>query len=224
MSISPLPMIEKVCIQLVGISGKAGSGKDAVANYLRNQYEDTYIYPFAAQLKLASAILFGLSIGDFHDRELKESVNSYWGISPRKIAQYVGTESVRTGFQQLLGESTDFWIKRLCGHINGNLHHYDDCGQLTGAIEAGDTIVIPDVRFQNEYDWILANGGIVIQLIRPGADGNVGIAGHASEMGYTAIDNERNFICVNDGTIEELYAKIDAIMKTTEPTAENMEL
>jgi hypothetical protein len=224
MSISSLPMIHKVGIQLVGISGKAGSGKDVVATYLRNQYEDTYIYPFASQLKLAASILFGIPVEHFHQRDIKELVNPYWGVSPRKIAQYFGTESVRINFQNLLGESENFWIKRLNDHINGELLYYNDSGERTGDIETGDTIVVPDVRFQNEYDWILANGGIVIQLVRQGADGNVGIAGHASEVGYTSIDNERTFVCVNDGTLDDLYAKIDAIMKTTEPTAESMEL
>lgn len=229
MSISSLPTIEKVCIQLVGISGKAGSGKDTVANYLCSNYENCFGYPFARPLKLAAAIQFGIPIEHFHQRDLKEIVNPYWGVSPRKIAQFMGTESVREGYKELLGEelATQFWIRRLCGYINGTLEYYNDSYELAGDIDPGDTVIVTDVRFQNEYDWIMENNGIMIHLIRPGADGNVGIANHQSEQGYL-FDSEnyerRNHEVINDGTFEELYAKIDAIMKTTEPTAENMEL
>lgn len=222
---TPLPKITKACIQLVGISGKAGAGKDEVATYLRNNYEDTYIYPFASQLKLASAILFGLPIEHFHDRGIKENINDNWGVSPRTIAQFVGTESVRMGFAKLLGdESNNFWLKRLNDHINGTLLYYSDSGEQTGEICAGDTIVVPDVRFQNECEWILENGGILIMLERNGADGLVGITNHSSEQGFDVPQNERIFKCENNGTLKDLFAKIDIIMKSTEPTAASMEL
>ena len=222
---STLPKINKVGIQLIGISGKANVGKDEVASYLRRQYESTYIYPFAAQLKLACAVLFGIPIEHFHQRDIKELTNTYWGVSPRQIAQFVGTETARQGFSTLLGgTSNNFWIKRLNDHINGQLLYHSDNGEWTGEIVTGDTIVVPDVRFQNEYDWIISNGGTVIQLTRPGSDGKVGIAGHASEMGYNNISTERTYQCVNDGTLDELFVKIDEIMKTTEPTAASMEL
>lgn len=222
---APLAKITKACIQLIGISGKAGSGKDVVASYLRNSYQDTYIYPFASQLKLASSILFGIPIEHFQERALKETINPTWGVSPREMAQFIGTEVARDTFPQLLGElGNNFWIKRLNDHINGKLLYFSDDLKQTIDISPGDTIVVPDVRFQNEYDWIIANGGIVIQLERAGADGKVGIVGHISEAGYTNISNERTFRCENNGTLEELYRKIDIIMKTTEPSAENMEL
>lgn len=224
MNTSTVPMITKPHIQLIGISGKAGSGKSAVAAYLRNAYQDTFIYPFASQLKLAASIKFGIPIEYFHDRELKEKPHPYWGVSPRKIAQFDGTEVTREKYVELIEDSNNFWIKRLTGHINGELTYFSEELKQTIDISIGDTIVIPDVRFQNEYDWVIANKGLMIQLEREGADGGVGIEGHISEMGYNSIDNERTFKCANNGTLDELYKKIDVIMKTTEPDTNNMEL
>lgn len=70
------------------------------------------------------------------------------------------------------------------------------------------------MRFQNEYDFIIANNGIVIHLTRPGFSGNVGISNHASESGIANFHTpEATFHVENNSTLPELYAKIDAIVE-----------
>jgi hypothetical protein len=213
MTIRALPVVTKD-ILLIGISGKAHSGKDTVASFLYENYPATYSESFATPLKKAAAACFGIASECFNNQKWKEQVNDYWGVSPRKIAQFFGTEVARDTFANLLGPDigTDFWIKRLTGLLNGDLvtEYDDDYGE---EYSNGDTVVIPDVRFQNEYDWILANGGVVIHLSREGADGSVGIPGHQSEGGYTRlVGNERTYEISNNGTLEELYEEVKAIM------------
>lgn len=102
----------------------------------------------------------------------------------------------------------DFWVRRMEGRILGDLCIPEQDGEY----ETGDTIVISDVRFQNEYDWIVANGGCMIHIVRPGVNGSVGIPGHKSEGTIIRNAPEITFTLDNNGTIEELFTKTDSIM------------
>jgi hypothetical protein len=139
-------------IQLIGIYGRAGSGKDTIAEYLYTHFKNVYSKAFAEPLKAAAAIAFGIDPDIFNNRAFKEQTNPFWGVSPRQIAQFFGTEMFRDTAPKLLGVEmgTNFWIHRLEGQLNGDLYTYEE-----GEYCDGDTVVIPDVRFQNEYDWIM---------------------------------------------------------------------
>ena len=192
---------------LVGIHGHAGAGKDSVGNYLQQNYENVWGEQFARPLKEACAKLFGIPLQDFYDPVDKEAMNDYWDVSPRKIAQFVGTEFGRDLLPDLLSHcNTSFWIKHLEGRLLGRINTNED-----GPTEylSNETVVITDIRFQDEYDWIISQGGFVIHLTRPGADGNVGILNHASEFQLDLHSPERTYLIENNGTIEELYTKVD---------------
>lgn len=163
-------------VSLIGITGHAGAGKDTVAEFLLATYANHYRYAFADPLKEAAAVAFGIPLQWFNSTSLKEVPHPNWNISPRKIAQFFGTELFRERIYQLLPSiESDFWVQRMIIRLNNQYVPEDE-----GTLGAGDTVVIPDVRFQNEYDWIISQGGIIIHLTRPGADGNIGIPGHAS--------------------------------------------
>jgi hypothetical protein len=170
MSTDHLTLTKK--ITLIGIHGKAGAGKDTVSDYLCTHYKDTYSEPFAKALKRVASEAFGLPIANFYERDIKEVADAYWDYSPRHLAQFIGTEMFRNHFGQ------DFWIKRLHGRLENILNTGEE-----GEYEDGDFVVIPDVRFQNEHDWILQNGGIILHVVKEGATGEVGIKNHASEAG-----------------------------------------
>lgn len=199
-------------INLIGLHGKAHSGKNEVAHYLTENYEKTYSEAFADPLKEACSHIFGIPLVLFNDVELKEVPFHYWQISPRVIAQYVGTELIRDQIDLMFPEGfpgQDFWVMRLAGKLNGDILLPDE-----GEYEAGDTVIVTDVRFQNEYDFILENGGCVIHVTRDGAEGEVGIPGHASEAGITfdSERNEQNYLLTNNHTLVDLYERIDEIM------------
>jgi hypothetical protein len=61
--------------------------------------------------------------------------------------------------------------------------------------------MIPDVRFENEADWLRSEGGILIEVSR----GSPGEDSHASEAGVP--DKYITHSIVNDGTIDELIVK-----------------
>ena len=192
-------------IKLIGIHGKAGTGKDTVATFLNKNYIGHYIQSFADPLKEACSLAFGIPIDNFYDPELKETVHPTWETTPRKILQFMGTEVFRSKLQDLIGSSAseNFWIKRAHLRLTNQFLDKDE-----GLYVAGDTVIFPDVRFQNEYDWIINSGGIVIHLTRPGFDGNIGIQNHASEAGINLWKTESTYEIINNTSIQMLYNKI----------------
>lgn len=202
-------MIQLTDLKLIGIHGHAGVGKDTIGAYLYATYQNVYGESFAGPLKDACSEAFGIDREEFDDQALKNVINEYWGVSPRMIAQFVGTEMFRNIIHSLLvmPMGGEFWIKRLAGRLTGALNEYKNAPYTPG-----DCVVISDVRFQNEYDWIIANEGIVIHVTRPGYTGNVGIQGHASEAGISFHTPEATFHVDNSGTLDSLYAQVDTII------------
>lgn len=206
--------MSKDTIQLIGIHGHAGAGKDTIGRYLCEFYKNTYRKAFADPLKEACAAAFGIPVECFSDPELK-AVNHYlWGVSPRQIAQFVGTEMFRDLTPQLLKQDGEnehhdwsFWVQRLYFNIFNGL-----IGEEEGVYEQGDTVVITDVRFADEVDMILKNGGIIIDVRRSGYEGNVGILNHRSEAGIEVSDPSKHYIIENNGTLPELFTQVELVL------------
>lgn len=175
---------------LIGITGRAGSGKDTVAEHLREAYGFEPM-AFADPLKEAASAMFNVPLWYFHDRDLKEVILPEWEMSPRHMAQRLGTEAVRGTFGQ------DFWIKRWIQEYH--------------TIPTGIDIVVTDVRFNNEAQAIRDMGGLVLHISRPGEvalDSSAAV--HASEAGVSYFSS-RDKTIINDGTIGDLYRKVDLL-------------
>ena len=62
---------------------------------------------------LPAAVAFGIPLDWFYQDDLKEEPHPNWGVSPRAIAQFMGTEMFRDTVAKLLPSvENDFWIKR----------------------------------------------------------------------------------------------------------------
>ena len=66
----------------------------------------------------------------------------------------------------------------------------------------GRACAFTDVRFQNEADFIRAEGGIIVRVIREG----LAAGEHESEAGQLAIRSDQSIF--NNGTIEHLRAQL----------------
>lgn len=179
--------------RLIGITGKAGAGKDTLADHLVHRYRATK-YSLALPLKLMLNTAFGWSIEQWNDREWKERVIPWLGKSPRQLAQTLGTEWGREQAHENL------WVllaeQRYIEHI--------DMSASFGGVEP---FVIPDVRFTNEAEMIRSQNGVVIQLHRPGA---ASIVAHKSEDGLP--DDLVDITLINDGTIEGMLQEAIACL------------
>jgi hypothetical protein len=67
-----------------------------------------------------------------------------------------------------------------------------------------DTLCITDTRYANEAERILALGGVVWEVVKPGASSD----GHDSEQVLDRALITRTI--VNDGTLEDLYDQVSA--------------
>jgi hypothetical protein len=197
-------------IQLIGIHGHAGVGKDTLALYFHEEYTNVYIEHFADPLKAACSKAFGIQLEQFSTPEVKEKIHPYWNVSPRQIAQFMGTEIFRDQIYRLVSAEPDksFWIKRLEGTINGDLVLEDE-----GEYGEGHTVIIPDVRFQDEADWIVNNGGVIICLTRPNYNGVVGISNHESEKGNLLIPGGSSYEITNEASKAAMYTCAELALK-----------
>ena len=185
--------------KIIGLIGAAGSGKDTVAQLLGYKK-----LSFAGTVKDVASVAFdwdrelleGLTP---ESRAFRETVDEYWGITPRLAMQKIGTEM----FRDII--SKDFWLKRLRKEIE----------------KAGDTpVVITDCRFQNEADFIRELGGTIVYIKRDVAEEKVPLwirviaalnptddkllscGVHISERAFYSIRHD--VMIENNGTLEDL--------------------
>lgn len=170
-------------MRLIGIAGKARSGKDAVANYLKVRY-GFGVYSFAEPIREATKAILMLS-EEFLENN-KERQLDWVDTSYRDFAQRLGTDFVRSMVDQ------DFWIKR-AQHVLDTTSY--------------DSIVIPDVRFENEVEWVRSVGGAVWHIER--LDAQV-VKSHVSEDGVTKLEEE--VFLRNNGSVKELYDNVKEVI------------
>lgn len=187
-------------MKLIGIAGKAGVGKDTlgteIVDWTRFYYGHgrTIRRNLADSLKSYCAHKYGIAPGAFYNPNTKEVPDPYWGVSPRQIAQFEGTEATRDIVHRLIKTGgADFWIRRLQKDLKDFYNDYE-------------IAVVCDIRFQNEADWILNSGGLLIDVIRPGYEGEVGISNHQSERGFNVLNTHmkgKYNVIINDKTISK---------------------
>ena len=178
---------------IIGITGFKDSGKDTVADILMERFMFLK-YSFAKPLKDTVGVLFGWSEHRMNDRELKEMIDPFWGISPRQALQFMGTEVMREHFPKAYASfgaivGSNFWVKKAEQFIQNN---------------PGEHIVIPDCRFQNEVDLIHSLGGITVKVVRQSSIPKV--IEHASEN-VDLLENI-DFYIMNNGSIADLDSNV----------------
>ena len=92
-------------VKLIGISGLAHTGKDTLANFLKEKRKEIVIESFATPIKEIMVNYFGFTREQVYDQRLKEIEDKFWNITPRKLMQLIGTEMFRKNFRY------DVWVK-----------------------------------------------------------------------------------------------------------------
>ena len=175
---------------LIGLCGAAGAGKGSVAARLVAEYGFLEM-AFADPLYEAASVITGLPVESMKDRATKEKpLATCGGKSPRQILQMLGTEFGR----QMIHE--DIWVMRTMLAV------------LSARRANRHGVVITDVRFDNEAVAIREEGGVIFEVVRPGAAClAANAASHASEAG---ISREHILATIsNCGTLDDLNAAVD---------------
>lgn len=184
-------------IEVVGVTGFKRHGKDTVGDHLCDQYGFTKL-AFADPLKEICKILFS-----FDEKQLygdsKEIVDSFWGFTPRKTFETIGTEIFRETLPNYLPEiGLDIWIKSL------------EKKMLTMYKQNPDKynkFVITDVRFPNELKFIRKYKGTLYKVQRHEVLEDELKLMHDSERFIPELKEDVFFY--NTGDLEHLYTQID---------------
>lgn len=184
--------------KLIGLTGKAGAGKNEAANALTKigWKQDA----FADRMRTAMLALDPWVFDFDGGVRLSVLVNHLgWDEAKRnhpevrRLLQKFGTEAGR----DIHGK--DCWVDALFRDLDINGPH------LT------PPMVVTDVRFDNEALAINKRGGIVIEIVRPGleelAQGN---SAHASEAGLSR--SLIDYTIENNGTIEMLHGNVLVVL------------
>jgi len=167
---------------LIGVTGLIGSGKDTVANLIIAwRPRQLRRYSFARPLKEGVKAMFGWDDEIIEDRAKKEAVDEFWGFTPRKAMQLLGTEYGRN----LLRD--DLWIKA------AERFHLRSLEQSQGTI-------ITDVRFENEAAWVRSQpDSVLIHVKDPNRVVDNSGPVHPSEAGVAFVEGDH--IVDNDKTL-----------------------
>jgi hypothetical protein len=180
-----LDLLEKN-VKIIGLHGKAGSGKDFIANACLGDY-----------FKFALANHFKIDVV----RKYLFTYEEVFDTKPAHVRhrlQQIGTEENRDVY------GADTWVDA----AETWLHSIYKANSI-------DKFVIADIRFDNEAEWIKRKGGIVIRVDsnrnRSGMDEKA--LQHSSEAGVS--EHLIDHVVINDiGTdVETLKWQINQIKK-----------
>lgn len=176
---------------IIGLSGRARSGKDSVAKCLVEDHGFTKLafadpmrwalYRLDPMIELSGVARVGLAsaVDYFGWETLKEDSKDV-----RRLLQRMGTEVGREMFGQ------NFWVD-----------------YLMDKAKHSDKVVISDCRFLNEIDAVTSAGGQVWRIEREGLEA---VNEHISE---TELDNYQFATKIyNNGTLEDLRHSVNTIL------------
>lgn len=183
---------------ILGLVGYIGSGKGTVGDILVREH-GYHQFAFADALKDAVATIFtwprGLLEGDSNaSRSFRERVDPWWShkfgyeVTPRLILQKMGTEACRHGI------ADNIWIAALEKRMAG----YQD-------------VVISDVRFPNEIEFVRSVGGVIVRVKR-GEDPTPEELStlHISETAWNSCEPDRTIH--NDKDVEGLKLCVSTLL------------
>lgn len=187
---------------IIGISGKARSGKDTFAEMLaaalnKESYPPYVMMAFANELKLRCQAAFDLTWeqlwGDDKEvpdeRYVKTPRTTLTGVGELPIVYWTAREIMQNYGAFYRTIDNEFWVKNLFKVIEEKEY---------------TNVIITDVRYINEADYIINNGGYVIRVDRENKD-TVHNEQHPSEIeldSYKRFD----FTVVNNWTLDVLKA------------------
>lgn len=214
-------------MELIGLTGLAGSGKDTVGQYLNEKYGFNPI-SFADTLKDCLSLIFGWDRTKLEgrtpkDREWREQVDQWWAeklnishFTPRFAMTNFGTDTMRNHFHDQI------WVLATERKIAES--------------GANSRIVITDVRFPNEMTLVRSLGGSVYRIKRGNEPlwGDVALAAiegdqnavvalkevfkvHESE--WLLYGEKPDAVIYNNSDLGSLYEQCDSLLSTLSITA-----
>lgn len=178
---------------LIGLAGLKGAGKDTAAEWLcfHGFFERIAL---ADPIKDGLAAMLGLNAYTFSEPALKETVIDWLGCTPRHLMQTLGTE---WGQRYV---ARDVWTRIA--------QHKIDTNNRMG--DAAPPIVVTDIRFEHEVEWLRSQGGQIWHIRRNQQAQDV----HPSEQGVEIHPDDT--IILNTGSLAQLHAQLASALKAAQ--------
>lgn len=212
---------------LIGISGKAGSGKNTVASLLQEIDHSFEQKAFAAKLKEVCSILTGIPAHIFEDQEFKKETmpEEWWyrdvwndpfkqwsrkNVDTPIVGWYDHDGLVEKNEHRINKPTYRRFLQEVATEAMRDQIHPDVWVNALFADWKGPKMdeyypskwIITDVRFPNEYKAIKDRGGIILRVERPGVE----TMGHVSER---ALDGHKfDYVIYNDGSMPDLFKQV----------------
>lgn len=161
--------------RVIGIAGPARVGKDTAADHMLAHRPAYQKVSFADPMKNMLRVGLNMTDGQLWGNH-KENFDVRYSCSPRHMMQTLGTEWGRAQ----IGDN--IWVNAMEAHLD----------------QVGGTFILPDVRFENEADFVRKNGFL---LHIEGRDVDIGTS-HVSEDGVTFKSGDFLVYNNNDGDLE----------------------
>jgi hypothetical protein len=168
-------------LPIIGIAGPAGSGKDTAGSFVLS-YLGGYTYSFASPIKRMLAQI-GVDLNDPYWDARKDDVIPLLGVSPRRLMQTLGTE---WGQNLVRG---DIWVIMAQDRF----------------LRSGVGMIVTDVRFEHEANWIRESGGRIVHLTGRARE----VEEHSSEAKLDI--DPADFVLNNSGSREDLQDNLKAM-------------
>ena len=162
---------------------------------------------FATSLKKSLACLFNWDDEQLNNQ--KEIVDKDWDITPRRMCQLLGTEFLRFYCKDIINTKIIFKDeeKEFSYHIKKLF--LDNKKNILN----NENIIISDIRFQDEYDFVKMIGGITIKINR-NVEKNI-YSNHDSEININKMINF-DYEIDNNFSLGHLYKTINLILEKFE--------
>lgn len=169
-------------MRIVGFSGAHSAGKDAAANVLVESLGFTRM-AFAGPIKDGLSAMFAIPREWFDDREKKDQVVPWLGVTLRKLMQVTAEEYA----QDMILPGV--WARIADMRLDAMLR--------SGGVGPG--VVFSDMYREEAANMIRWRGGVVVHVFRGGVGAQ---SEHCSENGVRVEPGD--MILHNDGTLDDL--------------------
>jgi len=219
---------------IIGLIGKARSGKDTVAGMMLERIVNSSKYNLADPLKLCinSWLGWGYAHGYGDQKETPQAVKPDFKALVGYIIKYLPNIT-----PEQASEVSVRLISSMCGHKYvgemldesggryASVYHIVSPRQVyqwfgTEGIRQGvsddywltlipksNTTILADVRFENEADYVRDNGGVLIHIERPDCEV---VAAHSSESNLSFVEGD--ILIDNNGSLSDLEAKVSQVL------------
>ena len=191
---------------VIGFTGPSQNGKSAAATWILRNHHICSRMSFAEPIKRMTReflrsilpkdwpIDSSSYVSDIGHKN--EPIPFLGGMTARHLMQTLGTEWGRETLHP------DFWVGIAATKLERKLG-----SNFVKTDRVPIKVVFDDVRFANEAEMIRMHGGMIVRILRPDHTPDAKVADHASE----AFGFDVDLTVMNDGTLEDLHAKISAL-------------